>query len=211
MSVRDGRRATGYWHFPFWQMPLRHWLPIWHGWLVVSRHSPLPSHACPPLLHVPWSKAPKGTLLQVPWLPLMLHDWQVPLQAVLQQTPSTQKPVRHCDEALHVEPLLSRHVPAPLHAPLPVHALAGKVSCMPNGMFVQVPREPETAHDWQVGVHALPQHTPSTQLPLAHWLGPVHVAALVSLGTHAPALQNAVGAQSVSVAQVVRHAPVLQV
>jgi hypothetical protein len=36
---------------------------------------------------------------------------------------------------------------------------------------------------------AVLQHTPSTQLPLPHWLAPVQVTPLVFFETHAPALQ----------------------
>ena len=36
-----------------------------------------------------------ATLVQVPGLPVTLHDWQVPQLAVLQQTPSTQFPLPH--------------------------------------------------------------------------------------------------------------------
>jgi hypothetical protein len=39
--------------------------------------------------------SPAGTGLQVPLLLATLHAWQVPLQALLQQTSSTQKPLPH--------------------------------------------------------------------------------------------------------------------
>jgi hypothetical protein len=35
-------------------------------------------------------------------------------------------------------------------------------------------------------LHVLLQHTPSTQLPLPHWLAAPHTAPLPSFGTHAP-------------------------
>jgi hypothetical protein len=38
---------------------------------------------------------PFGTLVHVPTVPVRLHDWQVPPQAVAQQTPWAQKPVPH--------------------------------------------------------------------------------------------------------------------
>lgn len=38
---------------------------------------------------------PAGTLVQVPALVVRAHDWQVPLQALLQQTPCWQKPEAH--------------------------------------------------------------------------------------------------------------------
>jgi hypothetical protein len=46
-----------------------------------------------------------GTLVQVPTDPVSPQDWQVPPQAVLQQTPSTQFPVRHSALPLQVWPL----------------------------------------------------------------------------------------------------------
>ena len=41
------------------------------------------------------SVALDALLLHVPW-PFRLHAWQVPHEALPQQTPSTQKPVPHC-------------------------------------------------------------------------------------------------------------------
>jgi hypothetical protein len=38
---------------------------------------------------------PFGTFVHVPTVPVRLHDWQVPTQAVAQQTPCAQKPVPH--------------------------------------------------------------------------------------------------------------------
>jgi hypothetical protein len=40
---------------------------------------------------------PDGTLVQVPALPLSAHDMQVPVQALLQQTPCWQKPEPHSE------------------------------------------------------------------------------------------------------------------
>ena len=45
--------------------------------------------------HWPSGSCPFGTLVQVPTVPVMLHAWQVPAQAVAQQTPCAQKPVPH--------------------------------------------------------------------------------------------------------------------
>jgi hypothetical protein len=53
----------------------------------------------------------------------------------------------------------------------------------------QVPTEPETSQAWHCPPQALLQHTPSTQLPLPHWLAAVQAPPLASFGTHAPALQ----------------------
>ena len=53
----------------------------------------------------------------------------------------------------------------------------------------QVPTEPETSQAWHCPPQALLQHTPSTQLPLPHWLDAVQAPPLPFFGTHAPALQ----------------------
>jgi hypothetical protein len=53
-----------------------------------------------------------------------------------------------------------------------------------------VPTLPATLQASQEPPHAVLQQTPSTQLPLPHWLAAEHVAPLVFLGTHAPALQK---------------------
>jgi hypothetical protein len=43
---------------------------------------------------------------QVPTLPAVLHAWHWPLQAVLQQTPSTQgEPEGHSSDAVHWDPM----------------------------------------------------------------------------------------------------------
>ena len=53
----------------------------------------------------------------------------------------------------------------------------------------------------------MPQQTPSTQLPVLHWLAAVHAAPAASLDVHEPALQKyAVLRQSVSDVQVVLQA-----
>ena len=38
---------------------------------------------------------PFGTFVQVPTVPVIAHDWQVPPQAELQQTPWAQNPLTH--------------------------------------------------------------------------------------------------------------------
>jgi hypothetical protein len=50
------------------------------------------------------SALPVGTLVQVPSAPGNAHDWQEPLQAELQQTPSAQKFDWHSDAAEHEAP-----------------------------------------------------------------------------------------------------------
>jgi hypothetical protein len=53
----------------------------------------------------------------------------------------------------------------------------------------QLPTDPETSQAWHCPPHELLQQTPSTQLPLPHWLAAVHALPLPFFGTHAPALQ----------------------
>jgi hypothetical protein len=108
---------------------------------------------------------------QVPSAPLpffvAVQAWQLPVQAVLQQTPSTQLPLRHWLPCEHAWPVVSTQAPAPLQVLVPVQLGA---SGWPDGTLVQVPRLPGTLHAWQVPLQPELQQTPSTQLPLAHWL-----------------------------------------
>ena len=82
-----------------WQRPVAHTVPS--GWL---RQAPLPSHSPsgPQVAegcdgHWPGSTgaSPSGTGEQVPIRPGTLQAWQVPRQALLQQTPSTHLPLPH--------------------------------------------------------------------------------------------------------------------
>lgn len=57
------------------------------------------------------------------------------------------------------------------------------------GNTVQVPTSPARLQKSQEPPQALLQHTPSAQLPLAHWLPPVQAAPLLSFGTQALPLQ----------------------
>ncbi len=137
-------------------------------WQVVS----LPSHVAPqvPLpeqavrgvpLALGWT-APT-TVVQVPTFPVASHAWHWLVQAVLQQTPSTQFPDEHCAPLVHVVPFASRHLPT---LPVRLHA------------------EP-------AAVQALLQQTPFAQKPLVQAVGSVaeQVAPFVSFGTHCPELQ----------------------
>jgi hypothetical protein len=80
--------------------------------------------------------------------------------------------------------------PAPSHlpfvpqlaAPWSAQKLAGAVVPAATGVQAPVP----AAHAWQAGQLPLPQHTPSTQLPLLHWLPAAHVAPRSSLLVHEP-------------------------
>jgi hypothetical protein len=59
---------------------------------------------------------------------------------------------------------------------------------LPAPIGLHVPTFPATSHASQAPVQAELQHTPSTQLPLRHWLLAVHARPLDGFGTHAPVL-----------------------
>ena len=58
---------------------------------------------------------PAGTGAHMPALPGTSHFWQVPLQALLQQTPSTQKPEPHSSAQLQRSPMPFLSTTAWLH------------------------------------------------------------------------------------------------
>jgi hypothetical protein len=104
--------------------------------------------------------------------------------------------------------------PAPSHlpfvpqfeAPWSVQKLEGAAVPAATGAHAPVP---ETLHAWQAGQLGLPQQTPSTQLPLMHWVPEAHASplALSAQLRVAPPPWHVKGAtQSASVAQVVLHA-----
>ncbi len=81
---------------------------VTHGVVLdQSRHAPFPLQPIPEMpqvamavaVHWLWGSSPLTTLPQVPSAPAplaaALHAWQVPVQAELQHTPSTQKPLVH--------------------------------------------------------------------------------------------------------------------
>src|SRR5690348_9727179 len=61
---------------------------------------------------------PAGTLVQVPTVPAIAHDWQVPPHAVAQQTPWAQKPDTH-------SPLAPQATPVAFFAQLPPMQVKG--------------------------------------------------------------------------------------
>jgi hypothetical protein len=79
---------------------------------LYRRQAPLPLHMpsvlqldAPRSAHWPSGSWPPGTLPQVPTVPVIAHDWQVPLHAVAQQTPWAQNPDRHSPLAPHPTPV----------------------------------------------------------------------------------------------------------
>jgi hypothetical protein len=71
--------------------------------------------------------SPVATKEQVPGAETVLHDLQVSVQALLQQTPSTQKPLAHSAPHAHAAPLL------PLAPPSRRQAAPPPPSCLPDG------------------------------------------------------------------------------
>lgn len=65
-------------------------------------------------LRVPRGAVFPMTVTQVPTLPLSMHDWQVPVQAAEQQTPSVQEPLMHSVPSEQPTPLALRVVQEPL-------------------------------------------------------------------------------------------------
>jgi hypothetical protein len=70
----------------------------------------------------------------------------------------------------------------------------------------QVPALPATSQAWHCPSHVWSQHTPSTQLPLAHWLAPPQATPSPSRGTQIPPEHQSPAAQSASRAQLPRQA-----
>jgi hypothetical protein len=98
----------------------------------------------------------------------------------------------------------------PRHAPAVHDAYAPHVRApcgAPDATFTQLPTEPATSHAWQLLVHEALQHTPSTQLPAAHWRAEVHALPLASDVVHVPDEQYVPAMQSESTEHVARHAP----
>jgi hypothetical protein len=170
---------------------------------AASTQLPAPLHTLLPT-QLGASCWPEGVLAHVPTLPATLHAWQVPVQAVSQQTPSTQCPLAHWLPTVQATASAARQLPAPLHTLVPVHEGG---SCWKAGVARHVPTLPAMLQAWQVPAHALLQHTPSTQLPLAHSFPAPQVTLLVFLAAHDPAEQYLPAAQSASLPQKEKHAP----
>ena len=126
-----------------------------------------------------------------------LHAWQVPLHAVLQQRPSTQKPLEHSAFCVHARPCArSPHWPRPLQLVVPGHSTSGSV---PVVTLEHVPfAAPVLAieHAVQVNVQAALQQKPSTQNPLWHCEASVQAAPFAA--SHAPAPLQSPAAHSLS-------------
>ena len=80
--------------------------------LAYCRHAPPPSQApsvpqvdAPLSAHWPSGSSPAATSVHVPAVPVIPHDRQLPVQAVRQQVPCSQKPLEHSAGAVHEAPL----------------------------------------------------------------------------------------------------------
>jgi hypothetical protein len=156
----------------------------------VVRHAPVPQvYGLQPTVPTVWH------------VPLPLHVRAgVSVTVDAGQLAATQiVPVAYC-----------RHAPAPLQkpsvphvdAPASVHWFSGS---WPAPTFAHVPSVPASAHDRQVAVHAVAQHTPCAQMPLAQ---SVAAAQLWPFGrlTHTPPEHTLGARQSPSTVHVTRHA-----
>lgn len=99
--------------------------------------------------------------------------------------------------------------PSPLQVPVvqadDAHSLSGSLFAR---TLVHVPSAvPVFAAEqaWQLPVHALPQHTPSTQCPLPHCTSAEHAPPRGKVCTQRPPEQNAPALQSANVRQLVLH------
>jgi hypothetical protein len=102
---------------------------------------------------------------------------------------------------------LPSHAPSvpQLGAPLSAHWSSGSA---PSGTSVQVPALPARLHDRHAPVHALRQHTPCSQNPLAHSVVEPQAAPLDFLPQLVP-LHTLGATHWLSAEQLVRHAPPL--
>src|SRR5262245_14466769 len=143
-------------------MPALHGLPFAR---LPAPQTPAPSQARGWMssdVQVGGSSMSFGTGEQVPSFAARLHCWQVPLQAVLQQTPSVQLPLAHSANVEHWRPSSDLHCWVASHA----WSLGQVSSGCPAGTLLHVPALPGTLHDLHLPAHALAvsaQQTPSTQ------------------------------------------------
>jgi hypothetical protein len=73
-----------------------HWVPAAYSWQLPapSQKPVFPQVVAPSAVHCPFGSMPSaGTGLQVPGVPPSAHDMQLPVQAVVQQTPWAQNPL----------------------------------------------------------------------------------------------------------------------
>ena len=158
---------------PSTQFPLAQFDPRMHAVPSGLTHAPEPLQTAEPE-HSLSGSVPFAMFPHVPSEPLpffaALQARHTPLQAVLQQTPSTQLPLVQVAPVMQAVPSGFAHEPDPLHVDEPAHSLSGSV---PLAMLPHVPSAPlpffAAVHAWQRLAQVVLQHTPSTQWTLAHW------------------------------------------
>jgi hypothetical protein len=126
-------QASPFGVLPVWQVPAasQYWLALHSGDEFVSCE-------------------PAGRLTHAPSEPGTPHDWQVLVQALTQQVPSTQKLLVHSLAAPHVEPFgffPIVHWPEPLHDwPALSHGIDALWSTSPFRVGTQLPTYPVRSH-----------------------------------------------------------------
>ena len=98
----------------------------------------VPQLAAPMSAHWPSGSSPAATSRQVPVVPARLQDRQLPVQAVRQQAPCSQKPLPHSAAAVHAAPF-GRLPQLP-----PVQTLGATQSASAVHVARQVPVVPQT-------------------------------------------------------------------
>jgi hypothetical protein len=173
---------------------------------IIGAHTPLgcPVFACDAAMHdvLQALLAQKPSTQDPVWqLPLVAQALPCASSAGATQMPELQVPVwqslpaRHClpwAQTLQVPPQSTSvsvpflnpslqvaggavQAPAPLQVLAPAHSLFGS---WPNGMLEHVPVEPGIFAAMHKPVQAVLAQTPSTQLPLWHWLPATHALPL---------------------------------
>ena len=133
---------------PSAQNPLAHCVPKLQACPISIWQPPEPLHfsALMPSTHsfiVSWPASVGAQVPPATPVRALLHELHVPLQTLLQHTPSTQKPVTHSPPMVHASPGPFTHAPMPLQTPAPAHSLAGSVF---RAILVHVPTEPRLLH-----------------------------------------------------------------
>jgi len=126
---------------PSTQFPLMHVDPETQEIPLKKAHIPDPLHAPEgqsPSRSRPFETSPQTPSEPVPFMKA-LHARQIPVQAVSQQTPSTQFPLMHVDPELHTVPSGEGQLPSPVQAKVPEHSSSGSV---PAATLPQIPSEP---------------------------------------------------------------------
>jgi hypothetical protein len=108
-----------------------------------------------------------------------------PLQLALAvATPAEQLAPRHCAVGYAQAAVFAPSQDPPQEDPSV--AQAGRAPCGGPATATHAPTLPATLHAWHCPPQAWLQQNPSTQLPLAHWLGAAQASPFACFGTHAP-------------------------